>query len=97
MKINDTEAVSVAHDRYARVVLDISDEGITPSRDDEIDVLVQGKKRGDLRTCLYSLDVGARYLSLRESSLNGLRQQQRSPVRFLSAFQDRSVPCGTDY
>ncbi len=45
------------HDRDARVVLDVADEAVAPTWDDQVDVLVQLKECGDLCSGLDGLDV----------------------------------------
>ena len=59
-----TETVSVSHDGDPRAVLNAPYEGVAPSWNDQINILVQLQERRDFRPCLDRLDVPFRNLGL---------------------------------
>lgn len=83
----------MSHDRDAGAVLNIADEAVAASWDDEIDVLVELEQRRHLRSRLDGLDVGGRDRSLGERGLDRLREELCGLIRLLATFQDRGVPC----
>jgi len=66
----------MAHHRDPRAVLDIPDEGVTPSRDNQINVLIQGQERSYFSSGLNRLNILFRNSSLRDTSQDCGRQEQ---------------------
>ena len=71
MDVDTAKAVGVAKDWDAGVCLDVADELVGATRDDEIDVLVQVKQGGDSITSSDKLNRSVRDLRICESIGNG--------------------------
>jgi hypothetical protein len=60
----------MAHHRYPRIMLDLAHEGVTPARDDQIDVSILGEQRSHFGARLDGLYERPRKRGAREGSLD---------------------------
>ena len=73
VKIYRADPVRVAHDRYARAVLDLAHQRIAPARYDQIDVSVLREQRRHFRARLDGLYERLRERGAREGGLDRAR------------------------
>ena len=68
--VDRAQAIRVPHDGDPRAILNVADEAVAAARDNEINVLVKAKERGNLFARLHRLHVSERDLSCGEGALN---------------------------
>lgn len=83
----------MSHDRYPRSILDASHEGITPTRNDQINVPVQCEEGSYLLSCMYSLDVVRWKRCFAKCIAYSLGQERGSVYGLLATFQYGCVAC----